>query len=308
MKWVWLVVAAAGLVWAQDERSTYVLGPGDQLSIHVMDMEDIGKDPVQIDMRGNINLPMAGRIHVAGMTLEQVEAAIRDRLKTFIKDPDVTVAVHEMRSQPVSVLGSVKMPGVFQVQGQKTLLEMLSLAQGLREDAGYSIRITRKKEWGKIPLEGAKEDDSGQYWVAEVGVKDILEARSPEKNIPVKPNDVITVPRGELVYVMGAVKKSGGFVLGEKEKVTVLQALAMSEGMDSYAKGGSARILRRTKDPERRLEIAVNLSKILEGRAQDVPMEADDILFVPLSGAKKALMRTTEAAISLGTGIAIYRR
>lgn len=157
-------------------------------------------------------------------------------------------------------------------------------------------------------MPGAHEDETGQYYVAEVGVKEIMEARAPEKNILVKPNDVITVPKGELVYVMGAVKKSGGFVLGDRETVTVLQALSMAEGMDSYAQSGHAKILRRTSDPEKRQEIALNLKRIIEGRDHDVEMQSDDILFVPLSGGKKALARTAEAALSIGTGLAIYTR
>jgi polysaccharide biosynthesis/export protein len=185
---------------------------------------------------------------------------------------------------------------------------MISLAGGLSPEAGYTIRITRKKEWGKIPVAGAKEDESGLYYVAEVGVKEILEARAPEKNISIKPNDVITVPKGNLVFVMGAVKKSGGFVLGEREKTTVHEALSMAEGVAQFAQYGKTKILRKTSDPERRLEIAVRLDKILAGEMLDVPMESDDILYVPTSATKKALARTAEAAISIGTGVAIYRR
>jgi polysaccharide export outer membrane protein len=292
---------------AEQARSTYVLGPGDQILVRVLDLEEMGKEPYQIDMRGNVNLPMAGRIHASGRTVEELEQEIGGRLKKFLKSPEVTVALSEMRSQPVSVLGEVKTPGVLQLQGEKTLLEVVSMAGGLNPTAGHSIRITRKKEWGEIPLPGAHEDETGQYYLAEVGVKEILEARSPEKNILVKPNDVITVPKGELVYVMGAVKKSGGFVLGDRESVTVLQALSMAEGMDSYAESGHAKILRRTSNPEKREEIALNLKRILQGKDHDVPMQSDDILFVPLSGGKKALARTAEAGLAIGTGLAIYR-
>ncbi len=289
-------------------RSTYVLGPGDQILVRVLDLEEMGKEPYQIDMRGNVNLPMAGRIHASGLTVEELEQEIGGRLKKFLKTPEVSVGLSEMRSQPVSVLGEVKNPGVLQLQGEKTLLEVVSMAGGLNPAAGHSIRITRKKEWGEIPLPGAREDETGQYFVAEVGVKEILEARAPEKNILVKPNDVITVPKGELVYVMGAVKKSGGFVLGDRENVTVLQALSMAEGMDSYAEVGHAKILRRTSNPERRQEIALNLKRILEGKDHDVEMQSDDILFVPVSGGKKALARTAEAGLAIGTGLAIYTR
>lgn len=306
-----LLLLCSCVLWGQqesDERSTYVLGPGDQILVRVLDMEEMSKEAFQIDMRGNINLPMVGRIQAKGMTVEQLEEAIAARLKSYIKQPDVSVTLHEMRSQPVSVLGSVRNPGVHQLQGQKSLLEVLSLAGGLQPEAGYSVRIARRKEWGPIPLPGARLDETGQYWVAEVGVKEIMEARSPEKNIPVKPQDVVTVPKGQMVYVMGAVKKSGGFVLGEKEKTTVLEALSMAEGCDNFAKRSGAKILRKTDNPDKRLEIALDLSKILDGKQRDVLMEQDDILFVPISGTKKVMARSAEAAIGIGTGLAIYRR
>lgn len=287
-------------------RSTYVLGQGDQILVRVLDMDEMGKDPYQIDMRGNVNLPMAGRVHAGGLTAEELENTIAERLKKFLKSPEVSVAVQEMRSQPVSVLGEVKAPGVYQLRGEKTLLEVVSLAGGLGMEAGYSIRIARKQEWGKIPLPGSHADESGQYYVAEVGVKDLMEARSPEKNILVKPNDVVTVPKGELVYVLGAVKKSGGFVLGLHERTTVLQALSMAEGLDSFAKSGNAKILRKTGAEDQRMEIAVNLSKILSGTSPDVPLQSDDILFVPVNGARRALIRTGEISVGLGAA-AIYR-
>jgi polysaccharide export outer membrane protein len=213
-----------------------------------------------------------------------------------------------MRSQPVSVLGAVAQPGVQQVQGRKSLMEVISQAGGLRQDAGYAIRIARLKVWGTLPIDGAKQDSTGDYWLAEVGVSEVLDGAAPSKNIQVRPNDVITVPKGRLVYVMGAVRKSGGFVLGERERVTVLEALSMAEGTDAFAKKGAVKILRKTSDPEKRTEIAVHVGRILEGKARDVPLEADDILYVPVSGGRKAVARTTEALVQITTGLIIWRR
>ena len=291
----------------RDEPKSYVLGPGDVIQISVLDMDEIGKYPNRIDLRGFINLPVVGRVEAAGLTADQLQAKLEERLKSQLKDPDVTVSITEMRSQPVSVLGAVAQPGVQQVQGRKTLMEVISQAGGLRQDAGYSIRIARSKEWGPLPLEGAKDDESGQFLVAEVGVSEVLEGTSPAKNILVKPNDLITVPKGKLVYVMGAVKKSGGFVLGEREQVTVLEALSMAEGTAAFAKQSQVKILRKTGDPEKRAEIALNVSRILDGKDKDVTLEAEDILYVPLSGGKRALARGAEAALSVGSGIAIWR-
>lgn len=289
------------------EQSTYVLGPGDQVSVSALDVEELGKEPYRIAMDGTLTLPFAGSIRAGGLTVGEMGNAIRERLSKYVKDPDVTVSLLEMRSQPVSVLGEVRSPGVVQLMGQKSLFEVLSLAGGLNTDAGNVIRIAREKQWGRIPLEAARLDDTGEFWVAEINVKEILEGSSPAKNIAVKPQDVITVPKGEIVYVLGAVKKSGGFVLGARERVTVLQALAMAEGLDRFASTGNAKIVRKTGGTNKPTEIHVDLKRLLEGKAVDMALADNDILFVPISGTRQAVSRTVEAGINIGTGIAIWR-
>ena len=161
------------------------------------------------------------------------EKELNKRLSKYIKNPQAALDVKELRSQPASVLGAVNTPGVHQVSGRKTLLEMISMAGGIRADAGYSIRITRQVDWGCIPLPGATLDASGRYSVAQVNLQDIMSAKRPEENIQILPQDVVTVPKAELVYVAGAVKKSGGFILGEQERMSVLKALSLAEGFGS---------------------------------------------------------------------------
>lgn len=313
------VVALAAVLFAQnpgdpERKSTYILGPDDQIGIRVLDLEEFaegasGKErSYRIDLRGQINLPLIGRMKVAGQTVEQVEAALADRLKEYLKNPSVTVMVAEYKSQPISVIGQVQTAGVHQLQGRKSLLEVISAVGGLKPEAGHQIKITRKIEYGAIPLPTAKLDSTGQYSVAEVSVKRIMNAQSPEENILIQPFDVISVPKAELVYVVGNVKRSGGFVLGDREKVTALQALSMAEGLDRDASSNGAKILRRTAEGSERKEIVVALGDILKGKVADVAMEPDDILFVPSSTKKKVMTRSLEAALSVGTGIAIFRR
>jgi polysaccharide export outer membrane protein len=156
-------------------------------------------------------------------------------------------------------------------------------------------------------LPGAANDSTNGFSVAQVSIKSLLEAKNPEENILVKPYDVISVPRGETVYVIGEVLKAGGFLLNDSEQVTVLQALSMAGGLDRMAQPKHARILRRIPTASR-TEIPVDLRKILDGRTEDVRMQAEDILFVPNSVPKRAAIRALEAAIQLGTGVAVYRR
>lgn len=311
-----LAVAAA---WGQtadpkERQNTYILGPDDQIAIRVLDLEEFaegaaGKDRVyRIDLRGQVNLPLVGRLKVSGQTVEQLEATLVERLKEYLKAPSVTVMVAEYKSQPISVLGQVQTPGVHQLQGRKSLLEVISLVGGLKPEAGHQIKITRKIEYGAIPLPSAKTDGTGQFSVAEVSVKRILNAQSPEENIQIQPFDVISVPKGELVYVVGNVKRSGGFILGDREKVTALQALALAEGFGPDAASNGAKILRKPADGGERQEILVALGEILKGKQADVLMEPEDILFVPSSVGRKLALRSLEAAIAIGTGVAIFRR
>ncbi len=285
----------------------YVLGPDDQLSVWALEADEISNRPIVIETGGFINLPLIGRLQAAGLTVQQLESDIAKKLATYIKNPKVAVSVTEFRSQPVSVIGAVTNPGVHQVRGRKTLVEVLSMAGGLRLDAGYVLKITRRIEWGPIPLPGAVKDASGQYTVAEVPLKGIIDAVNPSENIPIRPNDVISVPKAELVYVVGEVTKAGGFILNERSQMTVLQALAMAGGLTSSASGKNARLLRPTPGSDQRTEIPIDLSKILMSKAEDLNMKADDVLFVPTNVSKKAAVRAAEAAIQALTGVVIWR-
>ncbi|MDW8129032.1 MAG: polysaccharide biosynthesis/export family protein [Bryobacterales bacterium] len=288
-------------------RQAYVLGPGDEIVIRALDVPEISDRSVRIDMQGLINLPMVGRVQAGGLSVEELEAELTRRLRTYVIEPQVTVSITQFRSQPVSVLGAVGNPGVLQLEGRRSLFEVLSLAGGLRPDAGDTIRITRRREWGRIPLPGAYEDASGQFWVAEVPVKAVMEAQNPEQNILVCPFDVITVPRAQMVYVIGSVRKPGGFVLGDREILTALQALSLAEGLDRGAAPQNAKILRASQGSPTRTEIPIDLKRILQGKASDVPLGPEDILFVPGSTSKNLAYRSLEAMFAIGTGFAIYR-
>ena len=292
---------------ATSAPSTYVLGRDDGISFLGIDADEIVNKQFRIDSAGDVSLPMVGRLHAAGLTVRQFEENLNEHLSTYIREPHIVVAITEFRSQPISVLGAVRSPGTYQLQGRKTVVEVISLAGGFREDAGNTVKITRELEWGEIPLSNANIDPLHNFSVAEVRIKEILEAQNPKDNILMMPHDVITVPRGELVYVIGEVKKAGGFILTERSNMSVLQALSMAEGLERTANAGHTKILRLESGKELRTEIAVNLKKILDGTSNDVPLQAGDILFVPGSTAKKAGARTLEAVVQAAVGAAIWR-
>jgi len=289
------------------ELSPYTLGPEDQITIRALDAEEISDKPFTIDNSGYVTLPMLGRMKAAGLTVAQLETALTDRLKQFLWQPQVSITVSEFHSQPVSVIGAVNTPGVQQLRGRKTLVEVLSSAGGLRPDAGHEISIQRRIEQGPIPLPGAHADGTGEFSLAKVSLPAIMNNVHPEENIVVKANDVISVPRGEVIYVVGEVKKSGGFPMDERETLSVLKALSLSEGLLPTASMNGVRIIRGGPVGSVRQEIPVDLKKILSGKGEDIGLKPDDILFVPSSMSKKAAVRGIEAAIQLATGIAIWR-
>jgi polysaccharide biosynthesis/export protein len=286
-------------------RSTYLLGPDDQLQISGPELDDNTNKLVGVDGEGDIQVPLVGRVHVAGLSVQQAEQEVNKRLSKYIRNPQVALDVKELRSQPASVLGAVNTPGVHQVEGHKTLLEMISMAGGTKPDAGYRIQITRQLEWGCIPLPGATVDPSGKFSIATVSLQDVIEAKRPEQNIQILPHDVVTVPKAELIYVTGAVKKSGGFILGEHQTMSVLQAISLAEGLAQSPDAKHARIVRNVGD--QRTEIPVDLKTLLQGKGTDVPMQANDILFVPDSTGRRVALRIMEGAIQTGTGLAISR-
>jgi polysaccharide biosynthesis/export protein len=277
------------------------LGPGDRIQVKALHADELGNNPVQVDSEGYIMLPGLGRVRAGGLTTERLASDIRQRLVLTVRDPEVAIDLVELHSRPVSVLGAVKTPGVYQLVGQKRLLEILSLAGGLEQDAGDNIRITRAQSY-------EPEKQPGSFKVWEVRVSDLMEGGRPELNLVVHADDVITVPRARLVYVIGQVRKAGGFVLREQQSMSVLKALSLAEGLLPAAAVSNARILRQVELNSRRREIPVNIKAILAGKVPDQPLLPDDVLFVPNNLAKTVALRTLDTAVQMGTGLVIWRQ
>ena len=149
---------------------------------------------------------------------------------------------------------------------------------------------------------------TGRYNSAEIDLTSLFSGQTPAYNILMQPNDVVSVPKADLIYVIGDVKKASTVTLRAKEQMTVLQALSLAEGMERTAAGGKAKLLRKSASGGERTEIRVDLTKVLANRAPDVVMQADDILVVPNNAARSLALRTVETAVNIGTGVAVFRR
>jgi polysaccharide export outer membrane protein len=269
-------------------NSALRLGVGDLVELGVYNVPELSTK-TRVGSNGDIYLPLIDYVHVGGLTLEEAQTLIEKRYADggFLKDPHVTVFVDEYASQGASVLGEVSKPGVYPVLGQQRLLDLVSAAGGFTDKAGRVVTVTHRNELDKPVTVTLARDP----------------AANAESNIDVYPGDTIAVHRANIVYVVGEVAKPSGFLM-DTGSLTVLQAIALAGGVSQYAKLGSANIIRKT--PQGMTETPVHLKKILEAKAPDIPMQADDILFVPTNSAKKVAVRTTEAAISAATAISIY--
>jgi polysaccharide biosynthesis/export protein len=288
----------------------YLLGAGDRVAVHLRDLKEIEIKPALVQLDGTIDLQHAGVVRAQDLTAAELAREIERRLQSIVLNPKVSVEVIEFGSQPVSVLGAVNKPGVHQLRGRKNLVEVLALAEGMKAEAGNVIKITRPKSSGEIPIPGAKPDASGEYTTAEIGMKSLLDAKTPELNIRIRANDTISVPRAEMVYVLGNVRKPGGFPLAEREALTILQAMALAEGLQPSSAPQAARILRPTgtADQWQAREVRVDVKAILANKAPDQKLEPNDILYIPSSAAKSIGLRALDAGIQIGTGVVIWRR
>ena len=286
--------------------TSYVLGPEDLITVRVFAADDIPDKPAQIDNNGSVTLPMIGLVHAAGLTVEQFQANLVTAYKKYFKDPQVTVQVNEFHSQPVSVAGNVNTPGVVQLRGNRNLMEVISMAGGLRPEAGDQALITRNLSEGTIPVAGAFTDPTGKYSVAHIDIRAVMSGKDPEGNIVMKPHDVVTIPRARMIYVLGNVTKPGGFVLTDNESMSITKAIALAGGWDKTASLSSARVLRASGGAERE-QIPANVKKIMENKAPDVELRPDDILYIPNSTEKTVGAMGLASAIGIGTGIAIWR-
>jgi len=281
-----------------------VISPDDVLDVYVMDVAELSRQ-YRVSPTGKVVLPLLpGPVDAAGLTLSEFSNALSKQLHDngIVVTPHIVVTIFTSRVKSVSITGAVKMPQIYPVLARTTLLDVLSQAQGLSDDASNIAVISR----GDIGTQATNSTDR----VETVNLKKLLESGDPTYNIAIYPGDRVTVPHAGVVYVVGAVHKPGGFVIRAPDNgVTVIQAIAMAEDAKSTAVRNKAMIIRAdSSQPNGHRRVPLDLDLILAGKQPDVLLLADDILFVPDSAAKRAFQRSMEAAVQVATGLAIYGR
>lgn len=268
------------------------VGPNDLIAVTVYDAPELSRT-VRISGDGFIRLPMLKqRIQAEGAYPSDLEAAIVQALREeqILVDPFVTVTIAEYHSRPISVAGAVKMPLVFQAEGPTTLLEAIARAQGLREDAGREILVSRTQPG---------PDDKPVLLTRRINVRALIDDADPSLNLKLTGGEEVRVPEVGKIYILGNVKKPGAFAVQDGDDTTILQMLALAEGLMPFA-SRQAFVYRREAAGVKN-EIPIPLDKIMQRKAPDVALTANDILYIPDNKGRRLTLGALEKILAFGT-------
>jgi polysaccharide export outer membrane protein len=278
-------------------RPDYTLGPNDQILIRAPLADDINERPFRVDSDGFITLPTYGRIQAAGMTVQNLEMQLVTLLSATIRNPSVTITMVQFRNEVVYVSGDFKTPGIYPLNGQ-TLVEMLSAVGGLQPTASRRIRITRRAEQGTLPLPDAIVDPDKKTSTVEVSLQRLTESINPVEDIKLQPNDILFAGRAERVYVNGEVTKPSAVEMGERDTMSILQALVESGGLTQFAVQDKLTVLRPVLGTTRRAEFVIDLKRVREGKDNDFPLLPNDVVMVARDGKRAFWVPVGTQAVS----------
>lgn len=280
------------------------LGPNDLVAISVYGSPELTRT-IRVGADGFIRLPMLKqRVRADGLLPAELETAVAEALEAeqLLVEPVVTVTIAEYHSRPISVAGAVRSPVTFQAAGPVSLLDALTRAGGMGPDAGPEILVSQRQpgENGKLAT-----------LVRRIPVRGLIDAADPELNLTLVGGEEIRVPEVGKIFVVGNVRKPGAYPVQDESETTVLHMLALAEGLVPYA-SKQAYIYRREAVSGSKHEIAIELKRIMERKAPDVPLEANDILYIPDNSGRRIAVNTLEKIAGFGaattSGILIWRR
>lgn len=276
---------------AADQQSApaIVIGPGDTLAVTVFDIEALS-GTFRVSQKGEVDLPLIGRIPVAGLTANEAASEIQTRLKNggFVLKPQVTVLVTQYATQGANVMGQVQKPGIYPTLGSRTLLDMLTLAGGVTPSAGKLVTIIHR------------DDPRNPVYLA---LADNAKGLKMQANPVIRPGDTIIVQKSGIIYILGAVNRPGGYLINNNEPLTLMQALALAGGSGATSNLRNVRLIRKTASGKE--EITFNLRKIYRGKQADIAVNNGDILYIPSSTVKQFIYRGYSGLVS-SANVAIF--
>jgi polysaccharide biosynthesis/export protein len=263
-----------------------LIGPGDELDVTVYGAPDLSGH-TRVNNDGNISIPMIGYAQVAGLTSDQAEQIVQNRLResNVVNNPQVSIYVKEYNNSGISVVGEVVKPGYYSALGPHRLFDVLQAAGGPTDKAANKVVISHRDQKDGTTLSISRDP-----------------VEMAASNVDLRPGDTVVVPKAGIVYALGEVTRPGGYVLNSTGGITVLQIVAAAGGPTHMASPGKTRLLHRTDNGFE--EQQIDLKNLLRGKVHDIPVRDQDILFIPGSGIKAALNATT--LVTAAATAAIY--
>jgi polysaccharide export outer membrane protein len=250
------------------DRSAITIGPGDLVCLTVFDVPELVLK-VRVDASGSVSLPLIGDLKLAGMTVRDTQQLIARELvaRQLVRVPQVSLLIEEYATQGVTVYGEVNTPGVYPLMGPHRLYDAIAAAGGLTMKAGRTVTI----------LHVGQRDHPEVITLSN-------ESSAGHGDVRIYPGDTIIVSKAGVVYVLGEVNKPGAFVMENNTSMSLLRATALAGGTTKVASLKHALILKQS--PQGPVQTEVSLDKISHGKATDLQLHAEDILFVPVSNVK----------------------
>lgn len=275
------------------------IGPGDLIEVSVFEVAELSKLQFRVPLRGTITLPLLGPVPAAGRSAIELEDEIRARLREkYMHDPQVSVFVHEQRSQRISILGAVRKGGIYTLTSRLRLADAVALADGLADDADHMLYLIRRvpadevrrarfdKEAaaGAVTLRPAAPGEPTEQVSVPIDLEALASGKE-ELNVPLEAGDVIHVPRAGSYYVGGEVSRPGSFLL--RTRMTVDQAIFTAGGVQNVADWDDVRLYRATPGGQREI-ITLSLNDFEKGQAAP-EVRKNDVIIVGKSGLKAFL-------------------
>jgi polysaccharide biosynthesis/export protein len=285
---VLILFCCAGCCLAQTESLT--IGPGDLLHLKVLEAPELEQSS-RVSDAGMLTLILGGKVQVAGLTPAEAAVTIERALVEghYVLTPHVSVTTEQTATQNVTILGQVRSPGSYPIATPRPILDVIALAGGLNDLAQRKVTIQRHFTKERVD------------YVLSNSANAALDA-----NVPVYPGDTVLVPKADVVYVLGDVNRPGGIaIVTNDSKLSALQALSLAGGTPPNAVPSHSRLIRKQADGSH-VELPLQLSAMQKGKEPDIPLQGDDIIYVPFSYARNMAVGAG-SLVGATSSAAIYR-
>lgn len=293
----------------------YRIGPSDVIEVSVQDAPELSGN-FRVNAAGTFQMPFLGEINAQEKTTEELSKYITDGLRDkYLRTPQVAIAVKQINSRSFFIQGSIRRPGLYQIEGTPTLLKLITVAGGLSENYGSTAFIIREIKQTKASVNasetnnnsdisagtpggaeirpnansksvkpvGADNDGMADYELITANINSLLRGNF-DQNVPVKAGDIVHIPPADVFFVAGEVNSPGSFQL--KEATTLRQAISLAQGVTLEAATGNGIIFREDSTTGKRQELNVDIAAVMSGKKDDIPVKANDIIMVPHSRFK----------------------